>query len=716
MPGLGSVLLSGLSGLRAAQTGLGVASQNIANANTPGYVRSEVVLAPRTQLGEGGGVEVAAIQRAADRFLAAASYIAEATRGGAAARADILDRAQASFGDPAGATSLFASLDGVWSALSEVTVDPSSTLRRSDAVSALQTMFSEVQRIGRTIQDLVAEADQRIGDAVDQAQDLINRVAQLNTEIRLSRNAGADASSAENAQSALIDQLSTLMDVRVSPAADGGVTLRTARGALLVGVEAAQIAYDPNATPFAAHGVIRLNEQLGSQANLEPLLGGGEIRGLLDVRDRDLAGLAESLGGFAAALADALNAVHNDNASSPPASSLVGRQTGLLATDALGFTGNAIIGVVDGQGVLRERLAIDFDARTIVAADAGTTFGFAAGTMQAFETALNAALGVASPAGTADFDRGVLRLDVPGGGLVIQQDSADPSTRAGRGFSHFFGLNDIASRPTPLFFESGLRGADEHGFAAGGALVYEVRDAAGRFVAQRTVTISGTLAASGADFDDLRAALNANVSGLGEFGVFTHDANTGRFNFAANSGYQVTLIADTTGRGNTNVSFSALNGLSPAATAARAIEIDVDDAIAANSTLLAVGRPDLSTAIDQRLIEAGDGHGVAALLAARDSVRGFPAAGVLSAQSATLAVYASRLGGEAGRLAADAQRAEAGAEAVAGAAADRRAQMEGVSLDDELMKMTTFQNAYAAAARVIQAATDMLDVLMSIGR
>ena len=38
-----------------------------------------------------------------------------------------------------------------------------------------------------------------------------------------------------------------------------------------------------------------------------------------------------------------------------------------------------------------------------------------------------------------------------------------------------------------------------------------------------------------------------------------------------------------------------------------------------------------------------------------------------------------------------------------------------MSLDDELLKMTTYQNAYAAAARVIQAATEMLDVLMAIG-
>ena len=87
----------------------------------------------------------------------------------------------------------------------------------------------------------------------------------------------------------------------------------------------------------------------------------------------------------------------------------------------------------------------------------------------------------------------------------------------------------------------------------------------------------------------------------------------------------------------------------------------------------------------------------------------------MTAQSTTLAIYASRLGGEAGRLSESAERAALGAEAVMIAAGERRAEVESVNLDDELVKMTTYQNAYAAAARVIQAAKEMLDVLMAIG-
>jgi flagellar hook-associated protein 1 FlgK len=711
---ISTVLYSGLSGLRASQTAMNAISQNITNANTPGYVRTEVVLAPRTQLGTGGGVEVTSVRRAADRFLATASYIAEAARGSSAARADILSRAQSNFGDPASSTSMFALLDDFWSAMTELSVDPSSTLRRVDAVSTLQTMYSEVHRIGESIQDLVSEADQRIADAVNDAQSLINRIADLNKEIQLNKRTGADASGAENAQSALVDELSALLDVRVAPQTEGGIHVRTSGGALLVGVQPATISYTPNSTPFATHGTIRINEGIGLNSNLEPYIQGGEIAGLLQVRDQDLVGLSEALGGFAGALADALNEVHNENASAPPVGNLVGRQTGLLGTDQLGFTGRTTIAVTDATGNLTQRLSVDFDAGTITSEAPAGTLSFS-NTIGSFASVLNTALGISTPVGSASFVDGVLSLNVGGnGGVVVQQDSADPSERAGRGFSHFFGLNDLISRPTPLFFESGVDAADPHGFTDG-AITYQVTDSLGRNVATRSISISGPLAGPTSDWGDLLDSLNATGTGLGEYGTFALDNNTGRVSFTPNPGFDIALVSDSTLRANTGVSFTALHGLSQAATAGRAFEVDVDVEIAADPGRLAVGRPNLSVALGQRVIEAGDNRGAAALVAARDSVRSFSAAGVLTAQSTTLAVYAARLGGEAGRLAQDAERAQLGSQAVATAAADRRAQIEGVSLDDELMKMTQYQNSYAAAARVIQAATDMLDILMSIG-
>jgi flagellar hook-associated protein 1 FlgK len=710
-------LYSGLSGLRAAQTALATTTQNITNANTPGYVRTEVVLAPHSDVGVGGGgVDVTQVRRAADRFLAAASYMATGAQAAASARADLLNRAQATFGDPGSSTSMFGMLDQFWTALTQISADPASTLRRADAVDALESTYSEIQRTSQTLQDLTKEADDRIADVVAHAQDLMNRVADLNVEIRLTKSTGADASAAENSQSALINELSSLMDITVTPTEGGGVQVRTSGGALLVGTQVASIAYTPSDGVFAPHGVIALNPQSGAQANLEPFLTGGEIKGLLQARDQDLPNLSEALGAFAASLGDALNQIHNDNASAPAIGDMVGRQTGLLGADALNFTGKATVGVVDAGGVLRERLNIDFDAATITADSSSTVYSFAGGTIDDFTAALDAALAAAAPAGGANFDTGVLSLNVgSGGGIVIQQDDADPSDRAGRGFSHFFGLNDLVSSPQPLFFENGVSGTDPLGFTAGGEIDYEIRDSAGRYVTTRSISITGALAAPGATWDDLLNALNAAGTGLGDFGAFSRDPSTGRITFAANPRYNVSLTADSTDRGGTGVSFSQLNGLSASATAGRALTTNVNSLISADPSRVAVGKPDLAAALGEQIIEGGDNRGAAALLNVRDTQRSFAAAGTLPAQSTTLGAYASRLGGEAGRMASNAQRAADGAQAVATAANDRRSQVESVNMDQELAKMTTYQHAYAASARVIQAATQMLDILINLG-
>ncbi len=711
-----SVLLTGLSGLRASQTALGTVSQNIANANTPGYVRAEVKLSPLVLPGYSGGVRVESVTRAADKFLSTASYIASASQASAAARADLLGRAQEAWGDPNGDSSMFAQLDNFWSALEDLGLDSSSALRRGDAISSLQAMYSEVSRIGETIQSLIAESDLRVAEGVDEAQDLMNRIADLNTEIALTKNTGADPTAAENAQAALVDRLSQLMEVRVTEQNMGGVHIRTSGGALLVGAYAAQLSYAPNDASFGTHGVILINPQLGANTNLEPMLMGGEIRGLIQARDIDLPALAEALGGFAAELGDALNEAHNDSTASPAPSSLTGRQTGLLGTDSLGFTGNSIIGITDASGNLSQRLSIDFDTGTITGEDPVANYSFAGGSINDFVSALNSALGAANPAGSANFTGGIMSMNVVNGGIAIQQDAADPSDRAGRGFSHFFGMNDIVSRPTPMFFEHGIQGGDAHGFNAGGEILYQVRDGLGRIVGTRTISIAGGLAAPGASWNDLVSELNASgAAGLGDYGTFTQDPDTNKVSFTSGAGYTVELLNDSTQRGGTGISFTALNGLSGASTMARGIDVQVSQRVANNALLLAVGKPDMSVDIGDRLIEGSDNRGASALLDMRDMQRRFDANGALTAQTTTLANYAARLGGEAGRMSSDADRAYVAATAVYNAAADRRASVEGVNMDDELMRMTVYQNSYAASARVIQAATEMMDVLLSLG-
>ncbi|HRD29490.1 MAG TPA: flagellar basal body rod C-terminal domain-containing protein, partial [Caulobacter sp.] len=56
------------------------------------------------------------------------------------------------------------------------------------------------------------------------------------------------------------------------------------------------------------------------------------------------------------------------------------------------------------------------------------------------------------------------------------------------------------------------------------------------------------------------------------------------------------------------------------------------------------------------------------------------------------------------------------AEAVASEAATRRSSAEGVNLDQELISMTTFQQAFNASARLVQASKDMYEALLVMVR
>jgi flagellar hook-associated protein 1 FlgK len=696
---LSAIFGSGLTGLQAAQAGMRTVSQNIANVNTPGYARAEISFESSF-----GGVSVTGVKRAADAFLAAAALKATATQSGAGALSDLLDRAQASFGDPTSTTSLFASLSTMFTRFGELASDPSNTLRKSNAAQAAQGLLTQMSSVGSQLESLRVEADQRLGESVGVANDLMSRIAGLNGQIAIIRANGGDTTSAENAQSQLIDQLAGYVDIRATPRDLGGVEIRTTAGALLVSDQAVTLAHSPMNSAFGQAGGLSYIDRNGTSHPMEGLVQSGTLAALIKARDVDLPQLGDALGELAGATADALNAVHNNSTSVPPATSLVGRQTGLLATDLLGFTGKTTLAVTDPSGNLLHTVAIDFSARTYSVDGGAATTWPATETVAQFASDMNAALGTS---GTVSFSGGV--LTVTGGasnnGVFFQDDATSPSSRGGRGFSQFFGLNDLVTRPTPIFFETGFKSTDAHGLTAGGALSFRVLDSNGREVLNRSVGVTGTT------WVDMTTALNASGTGLGSYGSFALDAN-GKMSATMANGYRIEITGDTTQRGA--LSMSDLFGLDRQSTAGRAVELSVNSNILADPTKLAVARPDLTAVLGSQVLESGDGRGALALANAINTTRNFSTAGGLSAQSSTLNAYASLVGGDAGRRAADADNARSGAESVLTAASARRSAVEGVQLDNELVKMTQFQQSYAASSRLIQAARDMFDILLQL--
>ncbi len=691
-------LLTASSGLQAAQASLRAVSDNIANVNTPGYVRKAIDQQPLVVDGRGMGVKINGVKRITDQYLQLASLTAASDSQKWGAISQYLDNAQSLFGDPGGEGFFFNRLDNVFAAFATVADDPASTLQRTQALSSIQDFLTEAGRINSQIVSLGDTVETQIKAGIERANSLLQEISSLNKDIQRARLGGADSSGSENIQSKLLDELAGLMNVRVAPREGGGVDIRSVEGVLLAGDRAAKLSYtSSDATP----GYISAQPD-GSPTAQPILVASGELRGLMELRDIELPKIYDQMGEFVSRAVDQLNAAHNAAATFPAPATMAGRNTGLdLPTAVGGFTGKSTIGIVNAAGVLQRSVAIDFDAGTMsVNGGPGAAF-----TPASFLADLNAALG---GMGSASFSGGALTLNASAGnGLAIDEGT---SQKAGRGFSHFFGLNDLVKSTGFTNYATGLKTTDPHGFTPGDPITLRLSYSDGRPIQEVTVNVPAA-----PNMSDLLSSLNNAGTGVGLYGSFGLDAN-GVMSFTPTAGLdaEVSVVTDNTSRGVGGPSISSLFGLGTQERSTRAGRFQVSSAIYADPTKLSVGKADLGVALGQVAVRAGDGRGALGLSTAGETPILFQAAGSLGQVTMSVSRYAAEFGGAIGRGAAAAETRQSSAEAVATEANNRRQAVEGVNLDEELVNLTTYQQAFNASARMIQAASDLFEVLVNM--
>ena len=703
---INSILNTANSGLAAAQTQLRVVSDNVSNVNTPGYVRKIADQQSTTSQGVGSGVEVTRIRLATDRFLQAASMNAGSEAGRQNVRYELYDRIQALFGDPGGDTGFFSKVDEVFSAFAASAEDPASSPRRQEALFRVQALFDESSRISGQIQAVREDADGRIQSAVERGNALLEQIEDLNVEIARATSTNGDASGAETAQAALVGQLAELMDVRVSTRAIGGVSIRTGNGVLLAGEGHATLEYNRAGTVNGetAFNEIWVTEPRGQKRPLLESINSGEIKGLVDLRDTEAPQTAERLAELMTRVADELNRAHNAATSVPPPNSLTGRNVGQSFETAIaGFTGASTVAVTNQAGVIQARADIVFNGSTM-------TVNGAAATPANFLTVLNAQLGGAA---TASFTDGVLTLTATNSanGVAVADSAATPSAKAGRGFSHYFGLNDLISTDRPAIYDTGLTTGSPLGFPAGQSVTLRMTGEAGAKIRDVTVAMP-----AGGTVGDLLTALNDPINGVGRYGSFALNPATGGMTFtgAGNPAPRLSMLEDRTTQVPSGVSVTELFGIGGGVRASRADGFSLRTDIRQSPSRLAMAQLNLSAAAGTAALSSGDGRGALGLADAGQRTAMFQAAGDSSGGTISISRYASELSGDIGGKASLAESRAKSAAALYTEASARQRGQEGVNLDEELVLMTTYQQAFNASARLIQAAREMYDTLLGM--
>ena len=696
---LGAIMNTAASALQANQTALRVTSNNIANINTEGYNRRLVEFGPRLTADRLSGVSVDQIRRVADEFLAREALEATGSVGQLQVLSSYFTRVQGLIGSINDGNSVGARVSAAMSALQQLSSDPASPARRHSALSAVSSALSALSGIANSVQSLRQDANAQIGTNLRVVNQLIAQIHDLNGRIKTSSASGDLTTGLDDQREKAISDLSKYLDVRTFEQPDGRVYVSLTDGTGLVSDLSSEFRYDGPAsvstsTVFPSVMLQRLNPSGGISGPAfatESRIAGGELRGLLDMRDRRLPDLAEQLGQIGSGLADELNAMHNNSSAVPAPRTLSGTQTGLAATDALNFSGFVRVAVVDAQGQLVQQVNLDTSSLS---------------TVGDLVTAINAGLG---GAGTASFSNGVLSVTAANSahGMAMLQDPASPALRGGRGLSHFFGLNNLVTAASPSNFAKGVQSSNPHGFAAGGQTEFVLRGTNGAILTSFTHTVSGTTVAN------LLTSLNTAANG---FATFSLDSDGGMIMTpsSANAGARLEVRKDTSNRAATGVTMSEFFGLGSAMRQNQAMALSIRSDIAQNVSRLSLARLDVTSASvpGTVVLGASDNRGAMGMANAANALHGFSAVGGLSASTQSLSSYIAQISGLQADLATFAEDERLNRLSIKEEVAARRDSSEGVNLDEELANMMMFQQAYNASARLMSVAREMFQTLL----
>ncbi len=699
---------SALSALQTNQAALRVVANNISNMNTADYARRVVDLETKQANGDLAGVDIAGIRRVVDQFLSQEATSANSSAAFYDVQSSVFDQINAVLGSPGDGTALTSKLDDIFTALGQAALSPTTSSSQNSVVSSLQDLASSISSMSDSLAGITVQTDSQLSTSVDSANSLIKQVYNLNVQIKQALAAGSDDTAFYDQRDAALNSLAQLIDIRSVQQSDGSTMVSTQDGVNLVGDTYAQLSYtsstDGSSQPITIQDINPQTGQLsGTAKNLDSHLTGGKIKGLIEMRDTTIADLKNELGSFAQGVALAFNEVSNSNSAYPPPETLSGRNTGLIAADSLNFTGKTTIAVTDSSGVLQHQIDVDFDAGT-VSVDGGASTSFA-DNIGDFTSKLNTALG--SVGGSATFADGQLTLSSSSGeGIVVSDtDASAPSSRAGTGFSQFFGLNDLFRTSVPSILDTGVSGSDNCGIAADGVISLSLKGPDGEIAASADVTVT-----TGMTFDQVVTALNGALNGYATVSL-NSDGSISTSVSSSCPGYELQVSGDTTARGTTGVSLTDLFGLGANKTALLASGFSVNSAIAGDSSRVPFAQPDFSTS---QIVGAGDSTGLLALQDLATSSQAFVKAGNLSAQTTSLGNYAAAFYQDIATRSSDASTNQQIQDDRLTEAQTRLSNLSGVSLDEELSNMMIYQQAYGAAARVLTVTSQLYDTLLQI--
>lgn len=269
----------GLSTLRTAQAAMDLIGQNVANAATPGYSRRIALFGANDplslgRLSLGTGVGLLDLQRVHDALLETRLREQHHALGRLDTRGDLLRSLEGLLQEP-GDSGLAARLDEMWGAFGELTSAAGDASLRDALVQSALTMTSGFRSLAGQMNSVGLAARGGVAGAVDEVNGLLAEVAAVNARIVRAQSLGSTPGDLLDVRNRLLIGLSDWVDTQVVERPDGSVDVLV-DGILLASGDHARTLVTEQ--PADGSVIVRV---AGDDKEID--VGDGRLRGYFDV-------------------------------------------------------------------------------------------------------------------------------------------------------------------------------------------------------------------------------------------------------------------------------------------------------------------------------------------------------------------------------------------------------------------------------------------------
>lgn len=296
--------------LQAAQVGLQVTGNNIANVNTPDYLRQRVIYtpAPTQAIGNlrlGLGVRVEAIVQQVDQFLEERLRGSRSDLAKGEAEENTFTQLDALIGELSD-TDLSTSLNNFFGSINDILNQPEDLGVRNLTILRGQTLADDISRLYQRVRQVQLDTNDRIRDAAGTINGLLTDIAELNKKITTMEGGitKSDAVGLRDQRQRKLTELSELIGIRAVEQENGSVSVFAGGEYLVTDGIARQVYADEeprDGANFVDIKIVDFESPLQTDT--------GKLAGLVNSRDHILGDFLGQLDNFAKSFAFEFNKV-----------------------------------------------------------------------------------------------------------------------------------------------------------------------------------------------------------------------------------------------------------------------------------------------------------------------------------------------------------------------------------------------------------------------